>query len=413
MRYRTVRIVIPVGCSVCVSLVFAAAALGRDISRESLDQAKTELHRAIEAREIAGGSHMVVHRGSVVCFEVAGVCDIEDETPLRADTIMRIYSMTKPITSIAAMALYEQGKFQLDDPVADYIPAFEKTTVLNKDGGSQKVVPAKRQITIRDVFRHTTGYSYGSDHPKVREYYEREGLLYRPPHGMMPPNMTIEQAAEALARIPALHHPGERFTYGFSTDLLGRLIEVWAGKPLDEYLRRTIFEPLQMVDTGFSVPRSKRDRFASCHTWRGGKLVVTDKAADSPFGEGFKFLSGGGGLVSTMQDYANFCRMLVDGGEFKSKRLLKEETVKLMFTDQLNGVAGNFRFGLGFAIGKVAIGSGDARRKAAQYSWGGYASTDFRLVPEERLFQIIMRQRVPSSHDLANKLFSIVYEGVR
>jgi CubicO group peptidase (beta-lactamase class C family) len=143
-----------------------------------------------------------------------------------------------------------------------------------------------------------------------------------------------------------------------------------------------------------------------------GKLVIVDKAASSPFNEGFEFLSGGGGLVSTVHDYANFCQMLVDNGEFKGKQLLKPETIELMFTNQLNGVAGDFCFGLGFAIAKVEIGSGENARKRNQYSWGGYASTDFRLVPQERLFQIFVRQRVPSSHDLANRLFPIIYQGL-
>ena len=178
-------------------------------------------------------------------------------------------------------------------------------------------------------------------------------------------------------------------------------------------MRQAVFAPLEMVDTGFSVPADKRDRFATCHTPQDGKLVVVDKGSDSPFTEGFEFLSGGGGLVSTIQDYSNFCQMMVDGGDFKGKRLLNESTVKLMFTDQLDGVSGSFRFGLGFAIGEVDLGSGDNQRKATQYSWGGYASTDFRLVPEEKLIQIFMRQRVPSSHALAGKLFPIVYKGVK
>ena len=167
-----------------------------------------------------------------------------------------------------------------------------------------------------------------------------------------------------------------------------------------------------MVDTGFFIPKDKRARFASCHTLRDGSLVVVDKAASSPFNDGFEFLSGGGGLISTVPDYANFCQMLVDGGKFNGKRLLKPRTIELMFTDQLNGVAGGFRFGLGFAIAEVEIGSGENARRRLQYSWGGYASTDFRLVPEERLFQIFVRQRVPSSHDLANRLFAVVYAGV-
>jgi CubicO group peptidase (beta-lactamase class C family) len=229
---------------------------------------------------------------------------------------------------------------------------------------------------------------------------------------MLPPRMNIAQAAEALARIPALHHPGVRFTYGFNTDLLGRLIEIWSGKPLDEYLRQAVLEPLEMVDTGFSIPPEKRARFASCHTLQDGKLAIVDKAASSTFNEGFEFLSGGGGLVSTVRDYANFCQMLVDDGEYKGKQLLKPETIELMFTDQLNGVAGDFRFGLGFAIAEVAIGSGENAGKRNQYSWGGYASTDFRLLPEQHLFQLVVRQRVPSSHDFANRLFSIIYQGI-
>ena len=366
---------------------------GKDISADALKRAKAGLHKAVELGEVAGGVHMVVMDGKVRYLEAAGVCDVEDKRPFKPDTLLRIYSMTKPITSVAAMTLFEQGKFQLDDPVSKFIPEFEKTTVLVEDGDSTKTVPARRQITIRDVFRHTTGFNYAGD--KAREYYEREGMILRPPLGMLPPDMTIEEAAAALARIPGVHHPGERFTYSFSTDLLGRLIEVWSGKPLDEYLRQTIFEPLEMVDTGFSIPPEKRERFASCHTLRDGKLAVVDKAADSPFNDGFAFLSGGGGLISTIQDYANFCQMLIDGGEFKGERILKEETVKLMFTNQLEDVAGNFRFGLGFAISDIDLGSGRNKHKAPQYFWSGYASTDFRLVPEAKLFQIFVRQRVP------------------
>ncbi len=377
----------------------------------SFSKARTQLHAAVEAGELAGGAHLVGRGGKTVYLEVAGVCDIEDQRPFAADIIVRIYSMTKPITSVAAMTLYEQGKFELDDPVSRFIPAFAETTVLEGEGDSQKIVPAKRPITVRDVFRHTTGFSYG-DGPGIDQYYERKGLHYRPPAGMLPPNLTIEQAAEALARIPALHHPGEKFTYGFNTDLLGRLIEIWSGEPFDRYLRHAVLEPLEMVDTGFSVPPDKRTRFASCHTLQDGKLAILDKATSSPFNEGFVFVSGGGGLVSTISDYANFCQMLVDDGKFKERQLLKPETIKLMFTDQLNGAADGFRFGLGFAITEAQIGSGEHGRKRAQYSWGGYASTEFRVVPEAKLFQIFVRQQIPPSNELANRLFPIIYEGI-
>lgn len=161
------------------------------------------------------------------------------------------------------MTLYERGLFKLDDPVSKYLPAFETTTVLGTNGDSDKSIPPQRPITVRDVFRHTTGYSYGGE-PSVFKSYEKEGLRYWGPADMFPPKMTVARAANALARVPALHHPGERFTYGYSTDLLGRLIEVWSGKPLDQYLQQAVFGPLEMVDAGFSIPQEKRVRFASC-----------------------------------------------------------------------------------------------------------------------------------------------------
>ena len=165
-----------------------------------------------------------------------------------------------------------------------------------------------------------------------------------------------------------------------------------------------------MADTGFSVPKEKRARFTTCLTVRDGKFAVLDLAATSPFNDGFKFLSGGGGMLSTVNDYAKFCQMLVDGGQLKGRRLLKPETLKLMFTDQLTDVGGSFKFGLGFAIEEIKLGSGEAQRTATQYSWGGYASTEFRIVPAERLIQIFARQQIPYTQDLAKKPFAIFME---
>ena len=384
-----------------------------NLSKSTVDSLRTELQAAVESGAVAGAAHLVVRSGKEIYFAAAGVRDIEEKAPFERDTVMRFYSMTKPITSVAAMTLYEQGKFELDDPVAKFIPAFAETMVLEKVADDFKTVPAKRQMTVRDVFRHTTGFAYGGQgNADLERIYEKAGMKYRPPQAMMPPDMTIEQAANALAGVPASHHPGERFTYGFSTDLLGRLIEVWSGKTLDVYLREAVLNPLEMVDTGFSVPADKRHRFASCHTGEDGKLSIVDKATTSPFVNGFKFLSGGGGLVSTIQDYSNFCEMMVNEGQFGNKRILKTATVKLIFTNQLEDAAGDFQFGLGFAINQVMLGNGDSSRKVHQYSWGGYASTDFRLVPEEKMFQIVVRQRVPSSHNLARKWMTMVHESI-
>lgn len=399
----------------CTAIVLALnAAETSGVTHESggvLARTQADLHGAVQEGRIVGGYHLAVRDGITLYTEAVGFADLKARTPFAADSILRIYSMTKPITSVAAMMLFEQGKFGLDDPVARFIPAFTNATVLETIDGKTCQVPPKRPITVRDVLRHTTGYGYG-DETAVREFYEREGLRYWGPHELFPPQMSIARAAEALVRVPALHHPGEQFTYGFSTDLLGRLIEVWSGEPLDRYLQRAVFEPLEMTDTGFSVPKEKRHRFASCHLLQQGKLAVVDPADSSPFNDGFEFLSGGGGLVSTVCDYANFCQVLVNDGEFKGRRLLKPDTLRLMFTDQLDDVDDAHRFGLGLAIDDVVLGSGAGQRQVTSYRWGGYASTQFAVVPEERLFQILALQQLPYTEELATQQFAIVYAGL-
>ena len=195
--------------------------------------------------------------------------------------------------------------------------------------------------------------------------------------------------------------------------MIGRLIEVWSGKRLDEYLAEAVFEPLEMKDTSFSVPENKRGRFASCHTHKSGKLAVADSYKASEYNKGFEFLSGGGGLVSTIDDYSKFCLMLVNGGQLDGKRVLKSRTVELMFTDQLSEAEGDFKFGLGFAVEDITLGTGDAKASATQVSWGGYASTAFRIVPEERMYQIVFRQHVPSANGLAGRIIPMIYEGFR
>jgi outer membrane protein assembly factor BamB len=380
-------------------------------SDSGFHEAESLVERAVESGKVAGASHWVTRRGEVIHSFSAGVRDIETGEPLQDDTVVRIYSMTKPITSVAAMTLFEQGKFQLDDPIAKFIPAFSQSTVW--DSRAKMAIAPKRPITVRDVFRHTTGYAYGGNgNEELERRYREAGLEYRDPAGMLPPDMSIRDAADRLATIPAHHHPGERFTYGFSSDLLGRLIEVWSGKSLDQYLEEAILGPLKMNDTAFQVRPDAKARFASCHTKADGRLSILDKSTNSQFATGFKFLSGGGGLVSTSKDYAKFCEMLVSGGKRGEVQILKPDTLQLMYTDQLEDVPGDFRFGLGFAINDIEVGEGEQRRQVQEYSWGGYASTDFRLVPELNLFQIFIRQHIPSNHGLAAGAFEIVYRGV-
>ena len=394
-------------CLAVLATPASAASIDPDATAESRKLVRT----ALAEGKIAGAAHMVIHRGKVVHLDTVGVADLKTKQPFAEDTIVRIYSMSKPITSVTAMTLYEAGKFKLDDPVSWFVPAFKSVKVFGGGKGTSNLVAPSRPLTVRDVFRHTTGYSYGGG--KSLNAHEREGMRYHGPGRMWPPSMSIEKAAEAMARIPLLHQPGKRFTYGYSTDLLGRLIEVWSGKSLEAYMQEAVLKPLAMKDTGFSVPKKKRSRLASCHTTKEGTLAVLDGRSSSRFNDGFEFESGGGGLLSTIRDYGNFCQMLVDGGEFKGRRILKQSTIDEMFCDQLQDVPGKFQFGLGFAIKKVKIGSGADVREASQYSWGGYASTDFRIVPDEGLIQIFLRQHIPSRHGLAGKVFPVIYRGTR
>jgi CubicO group peptidase (beta-lactamase class C family) len=319
--------------------------------------------------------------------------------------------MTKPITSVVAMMLHERGAFLLDDPISKYIPEFAAATVLLGPAGIHKPVKPKRPLTVRDCFRHTTGYSYGDDF-RVTAFHIRENLTFRQPSGMYPPDLTIEQAASAMARIPAVHHPGEKFTYGHSTDLLGRLIEIWAGKSLDRVFDELIIKPLGMKDTAFQVPGRLKSRFASTYYQRDGELNIQDSYRTSDFNKGFKFLAGGSGLVSTIRDYAIFCNMLVNNGKHGRSQIIKADTLQQMFTDQLAGVAGGFQFGLGFAIDNLRIGAGSSSRMVKSYAWSGYASTTFQVIPELKLVNIIVQQQVPTYDVLGNTLSAQLREGL-
>ncbi|MDP7206930.1 MAG: serine hydrolase domain-containing protein, partial [Pirellulaceae bacterium] len=223
-------------------------------------------------------------------------------------------------------------------------------------------------IIIRDLFRHTAGYTYGTGMPEAfGRHYQKEQMLYTH-RGMFPPTMSIAEAADRLARIPLLHQPGARFTYGLNVDLLGRLIEIWSDTSLDDYLQKEVFDPLGMIDTGFSVPADKAARFVSCHGNEDGKLIVVDKAEKSPYLQKPMFLSGGGGLVSTMEDYARFCQVLVNLGELDGRRLLAESTIQKMFTNQLSPASSDsLQFGLGFALQEISLGRGERERTAIAY----------------------------------------------
>ena len=392
---------------VCLSSLASAET---SVSDTALQAVSAEIARAIKAGEIEGGLVLVIADGKQILFDTQGHHDLDDKLPFKPDTLLRIYSMTKPITSVAAMTLWEQGKFKLDDPVSKYIAAFKTTEVGVIEQDKIVRVATHRPLTVRDLLRHTSGYDYGgpAGTPFGDEYRER-GIFYSH-YGMYPPKMTIRESADALAQVPLRHQPGQRWTYGLSIDILAALIEIWSGKPFDRYIDQSVLKPLGMRDTFFNIPKNKRERFSSCHTARAGRLVVVDKWDESGYLDGFQFLGGGSGLVSTTLDYGRFSQMLTQWGEFDDVRILKKETLQEMFKNQI-GPKGGRSFGLGFSVKKVTLGQGKTAKEYGEYGWGGYASTQFTVIPDANLCMVFMRQTVNPNHRIVNKLFTIIRQG--
>ncbi len=378
------------------------------LSSSRLANIRTVMNRHVAAKQIPGAIALVARHGKIAYQEAYGMADIEAGRAMRLDTIHRIYSMSKPITSVAVMMLYEEGHFQLSDPVAKYIPEFAKMTVGLEEKDPQtgkmvlKAVPAKRLITIRDLLRHTAGLTYGffGDALVDREYRNAKILG----------DLNLKDFITNLTRLPLLYEPGTRWNYSVSVDVLGRLVEVVSGKPFDQFLQERVFLPLEMSDTGFQVPASKKSRLARLYSpTRDGKIepaVVcatrqecTEKfpnAAPS-YLEQPSLLSGGGGLVSTAYDYLRFSQMLLNKGQYGGKRLLSRKTVELMSSDNLgeipSGMPG-YGFGLGFAVSK-APGAAGLLGSPGEYNWGGAAGTKFWIDPKEDLIGIFMIQILP------------------
>ena len=357
----------------------------------------------------------------VAWFKAQGMMDREAGKPMRPDTMFRICSMTKPITSVAVMMLYEEGRFLLDDPISKYLPEFKNPKVLVKPAsGEPYTIPATKEITIRDLLRHTSGLTYHWN-ADLGPMYESANVA----SGLAQYDGTIGDSVKRLAGLPLLFNPGERFEYSLGVDVLGRLVEVVSGKPLDEFFRTRIFEPLGMKDTYFYPPENKLDRLAAAYTYYDGKGL--DRFPDTPVTEGpfsysadypvrgpKKLFAGGAGLVSTAMDYARFCQMMLDGGKAGNTRLLSRKTVELMTNDQLGKISPDqaFGFGLGFGIGGVRGPLGELG-SPGQYDWGGFFYTAFSIDPKEQMIVIFMAQMHPSGGlRLDQKVHVLAYQAI-
>jgi CubicO group peptidase (beta-lactamase class C family) len=392
------------------------------LSSPRLGRIRTHLQRYIDAGKVAGTLTLVARQGQIAYFEPQGYLEAERQRPMQRDTIFRIYSMTKPITSVAIMMLYEQGLFQLDDPVHKFIPAWKNLRVFVSGNYPLFVTtPVERPMTIRDLLTHTSGLTYGfTERTNVDAAYRELGVADR-----SRPDYTLQGMIDTLAELPLEFSPGTRWNYSVSTDVLGYLVEVISGQRFDAYLRDHILQPLGMVDTSFTIAAEQLPRFA-CNYQRqsDGRLQCIDVPETSQYRQG-SFFSGGGGLISTVGDYFRFTSMLRNRGELDGIRLLGRKTVELMTMNHLPGgqdltqlaQAGMFTetayAGVGFGLG-FSVMQNPARAQIlgtpGEYAWGGAASTAFWVDPKEDLIFIFMTQLMPSSsYPLRRELRTLTY----
>ena len=365
------------------------------VAADSLAAAENLIQQYIDKGELAGFSALIIKDGEEVFRMNKGYADRENEKPIETNTIYRIFSMSKPVTAVALMTLYDEGKFDLNDKVSDYIPKYADCKVYTPNENGFSLEPQENEMTIRHLLTHTSGISYGWNPSYVDSLYRVNDVS-----GW---DGKLEDKMIALADMPLNFQPGTQWMYGLSIDVAGYLVEVISGKPFDEYLKENVFGPLKMDDTGFYVPEEKHDRF--CRLYNQGEDKMLAPAQDL-FADVFKqpvtLFSCGGGLVSTIDDYARFCKMLLNKGELDGARILEPETVELIMSNQLpeSATYENGQKGYGLA-GAVDFETGE-------YSWAGAASTNFWVNPTDQLIIITATQIMPSNFEYANEFKSII-----
>ncbi len=399
------------------------------LSAKRLQRIDDHIQGYIDRQEAAGALALIARRGKIAYVKQWGERDREAGKPMSADTIFRIYSMSKPITTAAVMMLLEEGHFFLNDPVAKFLPEFAEmqvqTETIDPNTGEVKLEtkPATRPITIRDLLRHTAGFTYGIfGNTQVDQQYREAGILIK--------SVSLAETTKKLGRIPLRFEPGTQWHYSVSVDVAGRLVEVVSGLSFDEFLRQRLFDPLGMVDTDFQVPSYKRERLARLYTPKGTAVDRRDAFLTAPqskqivpmpvspdmsdFDETTVFLSGGGGLVSTASDYWRFCQMMLEGGQLNGTRVLSRKSVELMTADHMTGIKGlgnGSTFGLGFGL-LQDIGQAAKLGSPGTYDWGGAAGTKFWIDPKEELIGIFMVQILPHQTKMGEEFRQLTYQAV-
>jgi CubicO group peptidase (beta-lactamase class C family) len=404
--------------------------IGVEAAPEDVGMSSARLHNVsrlvqsyIDDRKLPGAISLVARRGKVVHFETYGTMDDERQKPMRADTIFRFYSMTKPIASVALMMLYEEGRFQLDDPASKFIPELDDLKVfVSGTADAYETREPTRPMTVRDLLMHTSGLVARDTPTPVGELYRRAGFAGGDSAG------TLADMIVKLGRIPLQVDPGSRWIYGISTDLVGYLCEVISGLPFDRYLEERVLGPLGMVDTSFNVPAAKVARFAALYQPHDGmpRYTLADDPQGSPYTGQRTYFSGAGGLVSTAADYLRFCTMLANGGVLGDVRILGPRTLQLMTLNHLPGgqdlatmaqnAAETQREGQGFGLGFAVLLDQTVAQiigTPGEYYWGGAASTAFFVNPEEDLLMIFLTQLRPSStYPIRRELRATIYSAL-
>ena len=385
------------------------------VSSERLGRLTSTLHRYVDDGHLAGAVALIARHGRVVYHEAVGMRDIESSDAMRKDAIFRIASQTKALVSVAVMVLQEQGKLLISDDLSKYLPEFEATTVaVKQDDSGYEVEPSRRPITLRDLLTHTAGIDYGTGIAEDRwAKADIQGWYFA--HR----DETVRDTVARMAALPFAAHPGERFVYGYNTDILGAVIERVSGQSLDAFLREAILDPLGMEDTHFYLPPDKVGRLATVYSAKGGGL---ERAPEPGLGIGQGHyvkgprvsFSGGAGLLSTAKDYARFLQMMLNGGSLDGRRVLSRKSVELMTVDHLNGIP--FRAGQGFGLGFSVVTDLGARGQpgsVGEFGWGGAYHSTYWVDPPEGLVVVYLTQLIPANGlDEHSKLRALVYQAL-
>lgn len=392
-------------------LIFMISKLSAEFSQTQINRLDSTLQSWVDSQKYSGIVNLTYHKGEIVHFKAFGYKDLETQAAMTNDTIFRIYSMTKPVVSVAIMQLVEQGKIELDTPITDFIPEFKQLKVY-ADGNYES---PRKPITLKHLLTHTAGFSYGwTDHP-VDLAYSEINLLEN--------NVkSSDDFIRIISNAPLINHPGEKWNYSIATDLVGILIERISGQSLEAYLQQNLFKPLGMKDTGFSLSRSKKNRFCTNYRNVEGQLEVEDSFKNSRYYKVKPYHTGGGGLLSTAEDYLKFAQMLLNGGTYKGKRYLRKETIALMTRNHLLDLLDDpsdpwsehsfelddTNFGLGFKL-TIITDPNDGTPLTKQYSWNGAAGTEFWIDPVESLINITLIQKMDSDWMLRENMEKLIY----